>query len=227
MRALVSTLSTTMLLGLVMLDVGCSASQRAGDRSQLQSELELAYDDGQPAERPLLPSSDGEWLVRFEPTLPAYKPQRLRLLVAQPGKLRLVLYRHDESGRPGAKLTQLERTYEVNHTSSGLDGKWVLEPVLDAPIVTGPLWLGISAPTSDPSAARLWTSRRESNQVFQRDAEPATAVQSTKLAFTPMVRLLISAETLPTPKPSAAPEAAKPSAAPEPSAKKDKDKDAK
>jgi len=103
----------------------------------------------------------------------------------------------------------------------------LLEPVLDAPIVTGPLWLGISAATSDSSAARLWTSRRESNQVFQRDAEPATAVQSTKLAFTPMVRLLISAETLPTPKPSAAPEAAKPSAAPEPSAKKDKDKDAK
>ncbi len=228
MRALVSTLSTTMLLGLVMLDVGCSASQRAGDRSQLQSELELAYDDGQPAERPLLPSSDGEWLVRFEPTLPAYKPQRLRLLVAQPGKLRLALYRHDESGKPGAKLVQLERTYEVSHTSSGLDGKWVLEPVLDAPIVTGPLWLGISVPTSDPSAARLWTSRRESGQVFQRDAEPATAIQSTKLSLTPMVRLLVSAESLPpaTPSPSAGP-AAKPSAKPEPSVKKDQDKDAK
>ncbi|MBP6608946.1 MAG: hypothetical protein KA258_05125 [Deltaproteobacteria bacterium] len=220
MRALVSTLSTSMLLWAVMTSGGCAASSRMADRSQLQSELELAFDDGQPAERPLLPNADGEWLVRFEPTLPAYKPQRLRLLVAQPGKLRLTLYRHDDSGRPGAKLTQLERTYEVNHTSSGLDGKWILEPVGEVPILTGPLWLGISVPTSDPSAARLWASRRESGQVFQRDSEPATALQSTKLPMTPMVRLLISAESLP-PTPASPP--AKVSPQPEPSAKKDKD----
>lgn len=220
MRALVSTLSTSMLLWAVMTSGGCTASSRMADRSQLQSELELAFDDGQPAERPLLPNADGEWLVRFEPTLPAYKPQRLRLLVAQPGKLRLTLYRHDDSGRPGAKLTQLERTYEVNHTSSGLDGKWILEPVGEVPILTGPLWLGISVPTSDPSAARLWASRRESGQVFQRDSEPATALQSTKLPMTPMVRLLISAESLP-PTPASPP--AKVNPQPEPSAKKDKD----
>ena len=224
MRALVSTLSTTMLLWVAATSFGCAASQRATDRSQLQSELELAFDDGQPSERPLLPGADGEWLIRFEPTLSAYKPQRIRLLVAQPGKLRLSLYRHDDSGRPGAKLTQLERTYEVNHTSSGLDGKWVLEPVLDVPVVTGPLWLGISVPASDPSAARLWTSRRESGQVFQRDAEPGTALQSTKLPMTPMVRLLVSAESLP---PKTPPQNAPPKASPQPEASPKKDKDAK
>ena len=223
MRALV-TLSKTMLLWMAMTSFGCASSQRAADRSQLQSELELAFDDGQPAERPLLPSADGEWLIRFLPTLPAYKPQRIRLLVAQPGKFRLTLYRHDDSGRPGAKLTQLERTYEVNHTSSGLDGKWVLEPVLDVPVVTGPLWLGISVPTSDPSAARLWTSRRESDQVFQRDAEPGTALQSTKLPMSPMVRLLVSAESLP---PTTAPQNVPPKASPPPEASPKKDKDAK
>ena len=224
MRALVSTLSTTMLLWVAATSFGCAASQRATDRSQLQSELELAFDDGQPSERPLLPGADGEWLMRFEPTLPAFKPQRIRLLIAQPGKLRLSLYRHDDNGRPGAKLTQLERTYEVNHTSSGLDGKWVLEPVLDVPVLTGPLWLGISVPASDPSAARLWTSRRESGQVFQRDAEPGTARQSTKLPMTPMVRLLVSAESLP---PTPPPQNVPPKASPQPEASPKKDKDAK
>ena len=213
-----------MLLWVAATSFGCAASQRATDRSQLQSELELAFDDGQPSERPLLPGADGEWLMRFEPTLPAYKPQRIRLLIAQPGKLRLSLYRHDDSGRPGAKLTQLERTYEVNHTSSGLDGKWVLEPVLDVPVQTGPLWLGISVPASDPSAARLWTSRRESGQVFQRDAEPGTALQSTKLPMSPMVRLLVSAASLP---PTPPPQNVPPKASPQPEASPKKDKDAK
>jgi len=216
-------LSTTLLCGAV-LGLGCTASQRSADRSQLQSELELAYDDGQPAERPLLPHADGEWLVRFDPTLPAFKPQRLRLLVAQPGKLRFALYRNDDSGRPGAKLTSLERTYEVNHTSSGLDGKWILEPIGDVPTVTGPLWLGISVPTSDSSAARLWASRRESGQVFQRDSEPSTALQSSKLHVTPMVRLLISAEALPpTPAIPAAKAPPQPEPAIQPVHKKDKD----
>lgn len=234
MRALVSVLSASLFLSVVTLHGGCASSQRTGDRSQLQSELELAFDDGQPAERPLLPGGDGEWLIRFEPTLPAYKPQRLRLLVAQPGKIRFALYRNDESGRPGAKLTSLERTYEVNHTSSGLDGKWVLEPVVDLPIQSGPLWLGVSVPTTDPTAARLWASRKESGQVFQRDSEPGTALQSTRLPMTPMVRLLVSAEQLPPPpaaKPTTATDPAKATpAAPattSPVAAPQKDKDAK
>ncbi len=230
MRALVPVFSASLLLSVLALHGGCASSQRAGDRSQLQSELELAFDDGQPAERPLLPGGDGEWLIRFEPTLPAYKPQRLRLLIAQPGKLRMTLYRHDESGRPGAKITSLERTYEVNHTSSGLDGKWVLEPILDAPIQVGPLWIGLAVPTTDPTAARLWASRKESGQVFQRDGEPGTALQSTKLPMTPMVRLLVSAESLPlTPatKPTVESAPAKPTVESAPAAAPQKDKDGK
>ncbi len=228
MRALVPVFSASLLL--VAVHSGCASSQRSGDRSQLQSELELAFDDGQPAERPLLPGGDGEWLIRFEPTLPAYKPQRLRLLIAQPGKIRMTLYRHDESGRPGTKITSLERTYEVNHTSSGLDGKWVLEPILDAPTQVGPLWVGVSVPTTDPTAARLWASRKESGQVFQRDGEPGTALQSTKLPMTPMVRLLVSAEAVPqapTAKPTVETAPAKPTAASAPAAAPEKDKDGK
>ncbi len=204
MRAVVPLLSASLFLSVVTFQGGCASSQRIADRSQLQSELELAFDDGQPAERPLLPGGDGEWLIRFDPTLPAYKPQRLRLLVAQPGKIRFAIYRSDESGRPGAKLTSLERTYEVNHTSSGMDGKWVLEPIGDLPVLSGTLWIGISVPTTDPTAARLWVSRKESGQVFQRDSEPGTALQSTKLPMTPMVRLLLSAEQ-PVPQPAAKP----------------------
>ena len=92
------------------------------------------------------------------------------------------------------------------------------------PVLTGPLWLGISVPASDPSAARLWTSRRESGQVFQRDAEPGTALQSTKLPMTPMVRLLVSAESLP---PTPPPQNVPPKASPQPEASPKKDKDAK
>lgn len=62
MRALVSTLSTTMLLWVAAARFGCAASSERLMRSQLQSELELAFDDGLPSERPLLPGADGEWL---------------------------------------------------------------------------------------------------------------------------------------------------------------------
>ena len=65
------------------------------------TELELAYDSGPASERPLLPPAGFEWLIKFEPNLPAYQPHRLRLLVAQPGALRLALYAADSAGRPG------------------------------------------------------------------------------------------------------------------------------
>lgn len=208
MRALISK-----WLPLCVLLSGCPGAQRLADRGLVQSELELAFDDGQAADRPILPTADGEWLFRFEPTLPAYKPHRLRLLVAQPGKIRFSVYSHDVNGRPGPKLGQFERVYEVNHVSSGLDGKWVLEPLGDLPAQTGPVWLGVSVPVSDPAAARLWASRKESGQVFSADAEPGTALQSTALKTTPMLRLLVTAEVAVPTKPEAAPPAASAEAA--------------
>ena len=53
MRAVVPLLSASLFLSVVTFQGGCASSQRIADRSQLQSELELAFDDGQPAERPL------------------------------------------------------------------------------------------------------------------------------------------------------------------------------
>jgi len=188
MRAVISSSALALLF---LLQSGCASSSRLLGNGQVSHELELSFDDGQPADRPLLPPIEGEWLLRFEPTLPAYKPQRVRFLVAQPGKIRFSLYAQDASGRPGAKLFSVERAYEINHTSSGSDGKWVLESMGDVAALSGPVWLGISVPTADVTAARLWVSRKEATQAFSRDPEPGTALQSTPLKVTPMVRLLV------------------------------------
>ena len=94
------------ILGVVLLTAGvaCSGGPKSTRATALETELELAYDDGQPTERPILAVADFEWLIKFEPNLPAYSPRRLRLLVAQPGELQLVFYRHDvTTGRTGAR----------------------------------------------------------------------------------------------------------------------------
>ena len=107
------------ILGVVLLTTGvaCSGGLKSTRATVLETELELAYDDGQPTERPILAAADFEWLIKFEPNLPAYSPRRLRLLLAQPGELRLVVYRHDEAtGRPGARLGAVERSYDATFT---------------------------------------------------------------------------------------------------------------
>lgn len=178
---------------------GCAGLSSGATATTLQTELELAHDDGQPAERPVLGTPEFEWLLRFDPGLPSYRPSRLRLMVAQPGKLRLALYRHDEaSGRPGQQLTTLERTYEFTQTSGGRDGKWILELLPSVPAQSGPIWIGLSVPQTE-GGARLWASRRETDHAFQRDAEPTTALQSSKLPVTPLVRLLIDPQPAPVP----------------------------
>jgi len=197
------------ILGVVLLTTGvaCSGGLKSTRATVLETELELAYDDGQPTERPILAAADFEWLIKFEPNLPAYSPRRLRLLLAQPGELRLVVYRHDEAtGRPGARLGAVERSYDATFTSGGRDGKWLSEPLPGIGVQSGPLWVGISVPRPDGGAARLWASKNESPQVFQRDAEPTTALQSGRLPVTPLLRLLVVPEA----PPPAAPPAASP-----------------
>jgi hypothetical protein len=207
MRTVTSRPSWVALLVVLACGPACSGSQKSTRATVQETELEFAYDDSQPAERPMLAGTDFEWLIKFEPNLPAYAPRRLRLLLAQPGELRLAVYRHDEaSGRPGARLLSIERSYDATFTSGGHDGKWLSEPLVGVPLQTGPLWIGISVPKADSAAARLWASKNESPQVYQRDAEPTTALQSGRLPVTPMLRLLVTPET-PPPAPAAAPTA--------------------
>ncbi|MFO0573564.1 MAG: hypothetical protein U1A78_06180 [Polyangia bacterium] len=200
-------------LGTGLSAAGCAGLSGGSTATALKTELELAHDDGQPAERPVLGTPEFEWLLRFDPSLPSYRASRLRLLVAQPGKLRLALYRHDEAtGRPGQQVALLERSYDFSLTSGGRDGKWVLEPIPQAPTLSGPVWVGLSVPQAE-AGARLWASRRESEHAFQRDAEPGTALQSSRLPVTPMVRLLVEPQAAPGPSPSPGPSAKPPAAA--------------
>lgn len=207
MRTVTSSLLPRVLWAALAIPLGaCSGSGKSTKATVIETELELSYDDGQPAERPILAAPDFEWLIKFEPNLPAYTPRRLRLLVAQPGELRLILYRHDDAtGRPGARIGAIERSYDATFSSGGHDGKWLSEPITGVAVQTGPLWVGISVPRTDSSAARLWASKNESAQVFQRDAEPTTALQSGRLPVTPMVRLLVVPEAPPPAPPAAAP----------------------
>lgn len=191
-----------VLAGLVVAGLsGCASAPKAKDTPPA-TELEIAYDDGQPAERPLLPPPAFEWLVKFEPNLPAYRPLRLRFLLSQPGPLRLVLYAADAAGRPGLPLYTVERAYAPELASGGKDGKWLLEPLGELPVQTGPLFVGISVPAPGNDAARLWTAvpspaAASTPHVFQRDAEPGTALQSSSLALTPLLRLALTPAAVP------------------------------
>ncbi len=173
--------------------LGCASLQPAKEPPPT-TELELAYDVGPASARPLLPPAGFEWLIKFEPNLPAYQPHRLRLLLAQPGTLRIALYTADAAGRPGETLRTLERIYSPEQTSNGQDGKWLLEPLFDLPRQTGALFVGLSVPSPGPSAARLWATPVEPGapaHAFARDAEPGTALQSSRLPAMPMLRLAL------------------------------------
>lgn len=207
----------------VFAGLGCAGLQPAKEPPPT-TELELAYDSGPASERPLLPQASFEWLVKFEPNLPAYQPHRLRFLLAQPGALRLTLYVADSAGRPGETLRTLDRTYSPEQTSNGQDGKWLLEPLFDLPRQTAAIFVGISVPNPGPAAARLWATPTESGapaHAFARDAEPGTALQSTRLSTMPMLRLSFvptaapaTPPASPSPAASAAPTVSTPAPAP-------------
>ncbi|HEY7953968.1 MAG TPA: hypothetical protein VII38_01710 [Polyangia bacterium] len=153
--------------------------------------VELALDSGHPEERPLTPAKPFELLMRMDPAMPAYLPRRLRLLLAQPGHLVLTLYATTPEGQPGAPLLTLDRHYDAAFTSTGKDGKWIVER-LALPVERAPIWVGLSSPGDDGGDVRLWASSNDSGSVFARDPDPATPLSAGKQPRTPMVRLEVS-----------------------------------
>src|SRR5207245_1080592 len=118
----------------------------------------------------------------------------LRFMVAQPGRLQFHLYAHDaQSGRPGKLIYTLSGAYSASVTSAGGDGKWVVENLPELASQTGPIWIGVGVPDSG-SEARVWAAQNDSGHVYQRDMEPQTALISSPVHYTPMVRLVLQPE---------------------------------
>lgn len=188
MRSL-GNLVCSLALGLLC---GCATSSYGTGGNSLR-EIEMAHDDGRPADRPILPAGDFELLIKSEPNLQGYKLRRLRFLVAQPGRLVFHLYAHDPQGRPGKLIYTLSGDYSPSMTSNGKDGKWVVENLPDLPPLNGPIWVGVGLPDAT-SEGRLWVAQNDSGHVFQRDTEPGTALTSSIVRYTPMVRLVLQPE---------------------------------
>ncbi len=147
--------------------------------------LEMVLDNGRASERPLTPPSTFEMLLRYDPQLSGYKPLAMRFLLAHSGHLIFTIYENSAQERPGKVLKVIDGEYDPSLISSGKDGKWVLEQ-LGLPMQKGPIWIGIHAVGGDDP--RLWASSNESS-AYQRDPDPATPFDSTRIRRTPMVRL--------------------------------------
>lgn len=176
------------LLGALLSTAGCAAT---GPALVASREMELTYDDGHPSQQPILPPGNFELLMKAEPNLPSYRPLRLRFLLAQPGRLVLHLYESGADGRPGKLLYTVDREYPPDLCSGASDGKSIIENLPELPDLHGPAFVGIGL--SDPaSGARLWVTDNDSGHVYQRDQEPGTALLSSTVHYTPMVRLVIA-----------------------------------
>ncbi|MCS6912933.1 MAG: hypothetical protein RMK29_05015 [Myxococcales bacterium] len=179
----------SMMLGMVLLGSACATTGGAPTVGAVR-EIEMAHDDGRPAERPILPASSFELLIKNEPNMPSFRPVRLRFMVAQPGRIQFQLYDTNEEGRPGRLLYRIERDYGPALTSNGTDGKWVIETLPPLPPMRGPVWVGVAVPEAG-GEARLWAAKNDSGRVFQRDVEPQTALISSPVPYTPLVRLVV------------------------------------
>ena len=173
----------------LLLASGCHPQLRSPTLTE--PTLELALDEGRSAERPLTPPPTFEVLMRFDPHIDAYRVDRLRFLLAQPGHVTLTLYLTDDVGRPGKVLRTIDRVYEPAMSSGAGDGKWVVEELPGTPPVRGPLWVGISCPEkhSDP---RLWATSNDSGNVFQRDADVLLTLDQLRIRRTPQLRVTIT-----------------------------------
>ena len=155
-----------------------------------QAEIEIALDEGRAAEMPLTPPLTFETLMRIDPHVAAYRLSSLRMLLAQPGHVVLRFYAIDDVGHPGALLTELDRVYGPEMTSSGSDGKWVVEHIDVAAVQHAPVFVGLSSPEKhgDP---RLWASSNNTGEVFQRDADPSVALEHLRIPRTPKLRVTV------------------------------------
>ncbi len=153
-------------------------------------EVEVAHDDGRPTERPLTPDKTFELLVRFDPRMTGWKPDRLRFQLAQPGRLAFAIYRVDAEGRPGEEVKTIERDYGPEMVSAGSDGKWVTESLADVATQHGPVFIGIYSPEKqgDP---RLWANSNDSGEVFQREADPSLPLDALRVRRTPKLRVIV------------------------------------
>jgi hypothetical protein len=154
--------------------------------------LELALDDGHPAEKPLTPAQTFEMLMKFDPALPGYTPRLIRFMLAQPGHVIFTFYDTAADGSPGKPLSTIDRVYEASWISDGKDGRWVVE-VLDLPTQRAALYVGIQSPGGggDP---RLWASSNDTKKVYQRDPDPNVPLSATTIPRTPLLRLEVSPE---------------------------------
>ena len=156
-------------------------------------QIEVQLDEGRSSERPLTPSPTFEVLMRIDPHLSVFHPIALRFLLAQPGHVVFRLYATDDVGHPGPMLLELDRLYGPEMTSSGSDGKWVVERIEGVPPQHAPVFVGISSPEkqSDP---RLWASSNDTGSVFQREADPAVTLDQTRIPRTPKLRVTVVPE---------------------------------
>ena len=152
--------------------------------------VEMALDEGKPSERPLTPGQPFEILMRIDPKIPAYTPVALRFQLAQPGHLVFTLYGITGEGNPGAPFRTIDRTYGPEMTSSGNDGKWVIEELAEVPMQKAPIFIGIYSPEKEGDA-RLWATSNDSGAVFQREADPTLPLSQSAIKRTPRVRLTV------------------------------------
>jgi hypothetical protein len=114
----------------------------------------------------------------------------MRFQLAQPGHLVFSLYSITGEGNPGAAFRTIDRTYGPEMTSSGNDGKWVIEELAGLPVQKGPIFIGIYSPEKE-SDPRLWATSNDSGAVFQREADPSVPLSQTAIKRTPRLRVTV------------------------------------
>jgi hypothetical protein len=153
-------------------------------------EVEMSLDEGRAVERPLTPDKTFEMLVRIDPKLPGFQPERMRFLLAQPGHIVFTVYAVDGNGHVGKELKVIDRVYGPELASTAGDGKWITESLADVPVQRAPIFVGLYSPEKhgDP---RLWASANDSGEVFQRELDAANAAAATRIPRTPKLRVVV------------------------------------
>jgi hypothetical protein len=177
----------SLIAALVVVAQACAHAPRV---TVSGTEVEMALDEGRAAQRPLTPGKTFEMLIRIDPRMPAYRLERMRFLLAQPGHLVFSVYAINAEGRPGDLLKTIDRVYGPELISTANDGKWVTESLVDVPVQRAPIFIGIYSPEKEGDP-RLWASSNDSGHVFQREADPSTPLSSSRIPRTPKLRVVL------------------------------------